>query len=112
MSDIKTKPIGKIKKLDKEIANVQKFKNNLITTKEKISEISVNDENNSGEQYASSKIQNDINYLTRKGLEKGNTIGRKSLKETQENFINGKQKIETFESKIKEKKKQRFKKYN
>ncbi len=103
MSDIKTKPIGKIKKLDKEIANVQKFKNNLITTKEKISEISVNDENNSGEQYASSKIQNDINYLTRKGLEKGNTIGRKSLKETQENFINGKQKIETFESKIKEK---------
>ena len=38
MSDIriKEKPQGTIKKIDKSIVGVQKIKNNLITTKEKI----------------------------------------------------------------------------
>ena len=40
----------------------------------------------------------------RKGIEKSNEIGRKSFKETQQNFAKGKQKIDTFKSRIKEKK--------
>ena len=52
MAEIKVKPKGTIKKLEKEIVQVQKFKNNLITVKEKINEFSTND-NNTAENYAS-----------------------------------------------------------
>ena len=52
----------------------------------------------------SQKIQNDISYISRKGEVKVNEIGKKSLKETQENFIKGKQKVEILKSRIKEKK--------
>ena len=101
MAEIKVKPKGTIKKLEKEIVQVQKFKNNLITVKEKINEFSTND-NNTAENYASQKIQNDISYISRKGAVKINEIGKKSLKETQENFIKGKQKVEILKSRIKE----------
>ena len=103
MAEIKVKPKGTIKKLEKEIVQVQKFKNNLITVKEKVNEISTND-NNTAENYASQKIQNDISYISRKGAVEVNEIGKKSLKETQENFIKGKQKVEILKSRIKEKK--------
>ena len=36
MAEIKVKPKGTIKKLEKEVVQVQKFKNNLITAKEKV----------------------------------------------------------------------------
>ena len=106
MSEIKVKikPQETIKKIDKNIVGVQKLKNNLITTKEKINELTIDDDNNSGEEYAGRKIQNDISYATRKGIEKGNEVGKKSLKETQENYIKSKQKINAFKSRIKEKK--------
>jgi hypothetical protein len=100
---IKVKPQETIKKIDKGIVGVQKIKNNMITTKEKINELTIDNENNSGEEYAGKKVQNDISYIGRKGIEKGNEIGKKSLKETQQNFINGKQKLDTFKSRIKEK---------
>lgn len=105
MSDIriKEKPQGTIKKIDKSIIGVQKIKNNLITTKEKINEITIDDENNSGEEYAGRKVQNEISYVGRKGIEKGNGFGKKSLKETQQNYIKGKQKVNAFKSRIKEK---------
>ncbi len=104
MSDIKVKTKGTIKKLDKEIVQVQKIKNNLINTKEKINEFTINEENNTAEDYASSKVQNDISYVSRNGISKSNEIGKKSLKETQENFIKGKQKVQALKSRIKEKK--------
>ena len=94
MSDIKikVKPQETIKSIDKSIVGVQKIKNNLVTTKERINEITIDDKNNSGEEYAGRKIQNDISYVGRKGIEKGNEYGKKSLKETQQNFIKSKQK--------------------
>lgn len=100
---IKVKPQATIKNIDKSIIGVQKIKNNLVTTKEKINEITIDDDNNSGEEYAGRKVQNEISYTTRKGIEKGNEIGKKSLKETQQNFIKGKQKVNAFKSRIKEK---------
>ena len=104
MSEIKIKPKGTIKKLDKGIVQVQKFKNNLITVKEKVNELTKNeDNNNTAEDYASSKVQNDISYISRKGTAKANEIGKKSLKETQENFIKGKNKVEVLKSRIKQK---------
>lgn len=104
MSDIKVKTKGTIKKLDRKIVQAEKFKNNLITAKEKINEFTITEENNTAEDYASNKIQNDINYISRKGISKSNEIGKKSLKETQENFIKGKQKVQALKSRIKEKK--------
>ena len=103
MPEIKTKPKGSIKKLDKSVVQLEKLKNNIVTTKEKINEFTVNEQNDTAEDYASSKIQNDINYLSRKGIEKGNDIGKKSLQETKQNFIKGKQKIESLKSRIKSK---------
>lgn len=109
MSDIKLKAKGTIKKLDRGIVQVQKFKNNLVTTKEKLNELTINEETNTAEDYASSKIQNDISYISRNGISKSNEIGKKSLKETQENFIKGKEKLENIKSKIKEKKAKQLK---
>ncbi len=103
MTEIKVKPKGTIKKLEKEVIQVQKFKNNLITTKE-VNEFTINDNNDNAENYASQKIQNDISYVSRKGAVKANEIGKKSLKETQENFIKGKQKVEILKCRIKQNK--------
>ena len=103
MAEIKVKPKGTIKKLKKEVVQVQKFKNNLITTKEKVNEFTINENNNTAEEYASQKVQNDISYVSRKGTIKANEIGKKSLKETQENFAKGKQKVEILKSRIKQK---------
>lgn len=102
IAEIKVKPKGTIKKLEKEVVQVQKFKNNLITAKEKVNEFTINESNNTAEDYASQKIQNDISYVSRKGAVKANEIGKKSLKETQENFIKGKQKVEILKSRIKQ----------
>lgn len=101
---IKVKPQENIKNLDKKIVGVQKIKNNLITTKEKINEFTIDDDNNSGEEYAGRRIQNDISYVTRKGIEKSNEIGHKSIETTKQNIIKGKQKINIIKSKIKENK--------
>lgn len=103
MSEIKVKPKGTIKRLEKNVVQLQKLKNNLITTKEKIDEYSINENNNTAEDYASQVIQNDISYLSRKGVTKTNEIGKKAIKDTQQNFIKGKEKIETLKSKIKTK---------
>ena len=77
MAEIKVKPKGTIKKLEKEVVKVQKFKNNLITAKEKVNEFTINESNNTAEDYASQKIQNDISYVSRKGAVKTNEIGKK-----------------------------------
>ena len=103
MPEIKEKPKGNIKQLDKNVVKLQKLKNNIVTTKEKINEFTTNEQNDTAENYASMKVQNDISYLSRKGIEKGNEIGKKSLQETKQNFIKGKQKIETLKTKIKRK---------
>lgn len=103
MSEIKVKPKGTIKQLDKNVVQLQKLKNNLITTKERIDEYTINENNNTAEDYASKVIQNDISYLSRKGIAKSNEIGKKSFKETQQNFIKGKEKAQILKSKIKTK---------
>ena len=104
MTNIKVKVKGAIKRLYKEAVGVQKIKNNLVTAKEKIGETTSKDSNNSAEEYASQKVQNQISVGTRKILEKANEIGKKSVKETAKNFVKTKIKTENFKSKIKQKK--------
>ena len=62
MSEIKVKPKGRIKEINKKIVQAQKFKNNIETTKQKDKE-----QNNNAEDYASGKVQNDIRYIARNG---------------------------------------------
>ena len=102
MRKIKVKPKGKIKKLDKKIVQAQRFKKNLVTTKEKINDFTKNEDKNTPEEYASTKIQNNIGYISRKSAIKSNEIGKKSLNNTKENFIKIKQKAEILNSKQKE----------
>ncbi len=103
MAEIKTKPKTTIKKFERNVVQLQNLKNNIVTTKEKINEFTINDKNNTAEDYASNVIQNDISYITRKGVIKSGEIGKKSLKETQQNFIKGKEKVEIIKTKIKQK---------
>lgn len=91
---IKTKPEENIRKRDKSTIGVQKIKNNLITTKEKINELKNREENKSDESYASNKVQSNINYISRKALENSDKIGKKSINRTRKN-------IETIRGKIK-----------
>ena len=103
MPDIKLKDKGTIKQLDKKIVQVQNFKNNLVTTKEKINQFTTIEENTSAENYASNHIQNDISYISRKSAIKSNEIGNKSLNKTKQNIIKSKEKISSIKSKIKQK---------
>ena len=58
-----------------------------------------------GEVVAKKKLlpNTELNTPLRKGLEKGNEVGKKSLNQTKENFIIGKQKVEVLKSRIKSK---------
>ena len=109
MRKIKVKPKDKIKKLDKKIVQAQKFKKNLVTTKEKVNYFTKNEDKNTPEEYASTKIQNSISYISRKSAIKSNEIGKKSLNNTKENFIKIKQKAEILNSKQKENNAKQFK---
>lgn len=99
MTNIKVKVKGAIKRLDKEVVGVQRIKNKLITAKEKIDETTSKDSNNSAEEYASQKVQNQISVGTRKTLEKANEIGKKSVKENEQNFRKTNIKIENLKQK-------------
>lgn len=109
MPDIKVKEKSIIKQLDKKVVQTQNFKNNLITTKERINQFTSNEENASAENYASNHIQNDISFLSRKGATKSNEIGKKSLGNTKQNIIKSKEKISNIKSKIKQKKAEQIK---
>ena len=53
MPDIKLKEKSIIKQLDKKVVQTQNFKNNLVTTKERLNEFTSKEENTSAENYAS-----------------------------------------------------------
>ena len=103
MADIKTKVKGTIKTIDKAVVQTEKFKNNIMTAKEKINEYASEEANQSPESFATTKVQGSINYSTRKGAEKFNEYGKKSVKDTKENIIKGKEKIAQIKSKMKNK---------
>lgn len=85
MSDIKVKQSNKetIKTLDKKAINMQKFKNNIISTKERTEGI-YQDEYNSGTEYATDKVMKQI-YNAPKSLYKINRNGINNVKETRRN---------------------------
>ncbi len=108
MADIKTKVKGTIKTIDKAVVQTEKFKNNLITAKEKINEYSSEEANENPENFATTKVQGSINYSARKGTEKFNEYGKKSVQETKENIIKGKEKVAQLKTKYRNAKAERI----
>ena len=99
-----------IKTLDKKAVQTQKIKNNVITTKEKIEELSQNENIESINSYGTTKIQNAESIAIRDGIYKGNQIGKKAFKETKENIRKAQDKIKDYkEKKIREKMKSQIK---
>ena len=71
MPDIKVreKVKGTIKTLDKGVVQAQKFKNNIVTTKERINEIT-GQQYDSINDYTKDKVQSNINYIKKKKINK------------------------------------------
>ena len=104
MADIKVKQSkkGTIKTFDKTTVNLQKLKNNIISTKEKTKEAYEND-NNSGTEYAINKITRTMSE-TPQNLYNANRIGKNSFKQTTENIYKTKQKVDLYKRKTRAKK--------
>lgn len=101
---VKDRTAKGIKTLDKRLVQTQKMKNDVITTKEKIEELSRNDYEDSINSYGTTKIQNSESIIARDGIYKGNKLGNKSFQETKNNIENVKSKIQDYkQKKVKEK---------
>ena len=99
MPDIKVreKVKGTIKTLDKGVVQAQKFKNNIVTTKERTNEITAQ-QYDSINDYTNDKVQSNINYIK---INKFNNYGKKSAQNTYKNIKRARDKI--IKSKIKNK---------
>lgn len=97
MADIKVKESkkGTIKTLNKAVVGTQRIKNEIVQTKEKIGEETMQEENTSNINYAmdriSDKVANTPNNLKR--INKINTYGKSKYIETRENIKKSVQKI-------------------
>ena len=105
MADIKIKEKAKkgVKTINKAVVQTEKFKDNIVRTKEKAEETVSNDINSN--EYASNKIKFATNKAVDEGINQFNKQGQKSLFKTKENYQKSKAKIKQLKKKIKDKKK-------
>ena len=107
MADIKTRQVNKgtIKTLDKNIVKVQKFKDNLVSAKDKTKETYENDYN-SGTEYATNKVSKNM-ANTPNNIYRMNKKGMENFRKTQENIQKTKENIEKTKETIKKVQKKR-----
>lgn len=100
MADIKTKDVvkGTIKTIDKVAVATERMKHAYITTKEK-AEHSTQAAENSLDEYASSKYESAVDTTIHEGIHQFDKAGRKSVKNTKENYQKAKDSIQTFREK-------------
>ena len=105
MADIKIKEKAKkgVKTINKAVVQTEKFKDNIVRTKEKAEETVSNDINSN--EYASNKIRFATNKAVDEGINQFNKQGQKSLLKTKENYQKSKAKIKQLKKRIKDKKK-------
>ncbi len=101
MADIKTRQVkkGTVKTLDKNIVKVQRFKDNLISAKDKTKETYEN-EHNSGTEYATDKITRNMANIPN-NIYRANKKGIESFRQTQENINKTKETIKKVQKKRK-----------
>ena len=105
MADIKVKDIAKkgIKTINKAVVQTERFKDNIVRTKEKAEETVSNDINSN--EYASNKIKFATDRAFDESVNQFNKQGQKSFMKTKENYQKSKAKIKQLKMKIKDKRK-------
>lgn len=105
MADIKVKDIAKkgVKTINKAVVQTERFKDNIVRTKEKAEETVSNDINSN--EYASNKIKFATNRAFDESVNQFNKQGQKSFMKTKENYQKSKAKIKQLKKKIKDKRK-------
>lgn len=105
MADIKVKDIAKkgVKTINKAVVQTERFKDNIVRTKEK-AEGTVSNDINSNE-YASNKIKFATDRVFDESVNQFNKQGQKSFMKTKENYQKSKAKIKQLKKKIKDKRK-------
>lgn len=101
MADIKTKQSkkGTIKTLDKDVIQVQKFKDKLISTKDKTKETYENNYN-SGTEYAINEISKQADSIPN-NIYKVNKVGKNNFQQTRENLSKVQENIKNLKRKSK-----------
>lgn len=105
MADIKVKDIAKkgVKTINKAVVQTERFKDNIVRTKEKSEETVSNDINSN--EYASNKIKFATDRAFDESVNQFNKQGQKSFMKTKENYQKSKAKIKQLKKKIKDKRK-------
>ncbi len=105
MADIKVKDIAKkgVKTINKAVVQTERFKDNIVRTKEKAEETVSNDINSN--EYASNKIKFATDRVFDESVNQFNKQGQKSFMKTKENYQKSKAKIKQLKKKIKDKSK-------
>ena len=105
MADIKVKDIAKkgVKTINKAVVQTERFKDNIVRTKEKAEETVSNDINSN--EYASNKIKFATDRAFDESVNQFNKQDQKSFMKTKENYQKSKAKIKQLKKKIKDKRK-------
>lgn len=105
MADIKVKDIAKkgVKTINKAVVQTERFKDNIVRTKEKAEETVSNDINSN--EYVSNKIKFATDRAFDESVNQFNKQGQKSFMKTKENYQKSKAKIKQLKKKIKDKRK-------
>lgn len=105
LADIKVKDIAKkgVKTINKAVVQTERFKDNIVRTKEKAEETVSNDINSN--EYASNKIKFATDRAFDESVNQFNKQGQKSFMKTKENYQKSKVKIKQLKKKIKDKRK-------
>lgn len=105
LADIKDKDIAKkgVKTINKAVVQTERFKDNIVRTKEKAEETVSNDINSN--EYASNKIKFATDRAFDESVNQFNKQGQKSFMKTKENYQKSKAKIKQLKKKIKDKRK-------
>lgn len=105
LADIKVKDIAKksVKTINKAVVQTERFKDNIVRTKEKSEETVSNDINSN--EYASNKIKFATDRTFDESVNQFNKQGQKSFMKTKENYQKSKAKIKQLKKKIKDKRK-------
>lgn len=105
MADIKVKDIAKkgVKTINKAVVQTERFKDNIVRTKEKAEETVSNDINSN--EYASNKIKFATDRAFDESVNQFNKQGQKSFMKTKENYQKSKAKIKQLKKKIEDKRK-------
>ena len=106
MPDIKKKVRGTVKTLDKTVNTSNNIKSNFISAKDKLENTYTPVESENEVEYASNKINNTLNITTRKGINKLDEYGQKSVRMTKQNI----EKMQEIKNKIINNKQQVIKK--